>query len=125
MTLLPNWRLPFSTWRTVLKGIRMVVRVWKGRASAAHADAYQTHVTTAVFPKLGRIAGFLGGRVLRRDIGEEVEFMVATEWASLDAIRVFAGTRPEVAVVEPEARSVLTQFDEHVEHFVVAHECRG
>jgi len=102
----------------------MIVRVWRGRATAAHAEAYQTHVTARVLPKLVRIAGFLGGRVLRREVGDDVEFMVITEWGSRDAIRAFAGPSPEIAVVEAEAKALLRQFDERVEHFELAYESR-
>jgi heme-degrading monooxygenase HmoA len=98
----------------------MVVRIWKGRALDG-ADAYFAHVTSVVFPKLRRIDGFRGGRVLRRNIDGSVEFLVITEWASWDAVRGFAGARPEIAVVEPEARALLTEVDEHVQHFDLAH----
>jgi hypothetical protein len=37
----------------------------------------------------------------------------------MDAVRKFAGAKPENAVVEPEARAVLTDFDESVTHFEV------
>jgi hypothetical protein len=42
-----------------------------------------------------------------------------TEWASMNAVRAFAGDKPDQAVVEPAARAVLTTFDDHVEHFEV------
>ncbi|MPZ21127.1 MAG: antibiotic biosynthesis monooxygenase [Luteitalea sp.] len=102
----------------------MIVRLWRGRARRERADAYQAYVVTAVFPKLVAIDGYVGGRVLRRDTGTDVEFLVVTEWASWDAIRAFAGGRPEVAVIEPDARAMLTDVDEHVRHFAVAHESR-
>jgi heme-degrading monooxygenase HmoA len=103
----------------------MIVRLWRGQALPDKADAYLAHVTQAVFPKLLGIPGYLGGRVLRRDAGAHVEFLVMTEWASWDAIRAFAGDHPDIAVVEPEARRVLAAFDESVEHFNVMHESRG
>jgi len=36
-------------------------------------------------------------------------------------VRRFAGVEPDKAVVEAEARSVLTDFDESVTHFEVVH----
>ena len=98
----------------------MVVRIWRGRAQGQGAEAYLAHVSTAVFPRLATIDGFVGGRVLRRSLAGSVEFLVITEWASWDAIRAFAGERLDEAVVEREARAVLTAFDQHVEHFEVA-----
>jgi hypothetical protein len=40
-------------------------------------------------------------------------------WESMDAIRAFAGPRPDVAVVEPEARAVLSRYDREVRHYEV------
>lgn len=79
-------------------------------------------MTKAVFPKLVQIEGYLHGRLLRRQVGAHVEFLVLTEWASWEAIRRFAGDDPDVAVVEPAARAVLAAFDERVQHFEVSHE---
>jgi heme-degrading monooxygenase HmoA len=100
----------------------MIVRLWRGRARAESADAYQRHVTAGVFPKLAELRGFLRGRVLRRVVDGHVEFLVMTEWSSLDAVRAFAGDAIDRAVVEPAARAALTDFDAHVEHFEVVDE---
>jgi len=94
----------------------MIARLWRGVAgSAAGADAYQRHVTTRVLPSLSALAGHCGARVLRRD----EEFLVVTFWESMDAVREFAGADPERAVVEPEARAVLREYDERVSHYEV------
>jgi hypothetical protein len=47
--------------------------------------------------------------LLRRDHDDAAELLVITKWDSLDAIRAFAGDSPEVAVVAPEARAVLSE----------------
>jgi hypothetical protein len=62
----------------------------------------------------------VGARLLRRESGDEVEFLVLTEWTSWEAIRVFAGEDPGAAVIEPAARAVLTHADEHVSHYELA-----
>lgn len=41
-----------------------------------------------------------------RDVGDEVEFAVLNLFASLDAVRAFAGEDYEVPVFEPEARNL-------------------
>jgi hypothetical protein len=43
-----------------------------------------------------------------------------TLWDSIDAIKRFAGEDPETAVVEPEARAVLSSFDNFTRHYEVA-----
>jgi hypothetical protein len=39
----------------------------------------------------------------------------------MEAVGKFAGVKPEKAVVEPEARAALTDFDETVTHFEIVH----
>ena len=94
----------------------MIARVWRGVAQGRQqAEAYLRHFDTNVRPELQRIAGYREARVLRR----ERELLVITYWESMQAIRKFAGADPERAVVEPEARAVLAEFDDFVRHYEV------
>ena len=95
----------------------MIVRIWRGQATSEHADAYYRHVTRSVFPSLAGIPGHRGAYLLRREVDGQIEFLAVTLWESLEAVRAFAGDDPDVAVVEPEARAVLAEFDESVRHF--------
>jgi heme-degrading monooxygenase HmoA len=99
----------------------MIVRMWRGQAKAANADAYERFVTTRVFTALPAIEGHRGAYLLKRAVDDEVEFIAVTLWESLAAIREFAGAEIERAVVEPEARAVLSSFDDFVRHFELAH----
>jgi heme-degrading monooxygenase HmoA len=98
----------------------MIIRMWRGRAVNDRAEAYRTHVSTRVFPMLRRMEGFLRGRLFQREIDGRIEVLVVTEWASMAAIRAFAGDDVSRAVVEPEARACLEAFDERVDHFDLA-----
>jgi len=100
----------------------MIVRIWKATASVARADAYPAHFSAAVSPNLRKLAGFAGGRLLRRRTGDHVEFMVVTQWESWQAITAFAGADPDVAVVDSQARAMLVQHDSCVQHFEVVQE---
>lgn len=77
----------------------------------------------ALAPELAARPGYLGASILQADLqaerGGAIELTVITRWASLDAIRGFAGHDHERAVVEPEARAVLLSFDDRVEHRTV------
>jgi heme-degrading monooxygenase HmoA len=97
----------------------MIVRVWRCRALASRADVYPRHLADAVLPRLRALPGFRGAKLLRRTVGDETEFVVETFWDSMDAIERFAGSTPDVAVVEPEARSALVAFDTTVRHYDV------
>jgi uncharacterized protein YciI/heme-degrading monooxygenase HmoA len=103
----------------------MILRLWKGRATAGKANEYVEHVTKTVFPALAAIDGHRGAYLLRRADDGGIEFVVLTLWESMEAVRRFAGSEPDRAVVEPEARAVLTDFDELVTHFEVVDRSNG
>jgi hypothetical protein len=75
-----------------------------------------------VLPRLQRIEGFLGASLLREDRPNDIEFLVLTRWASMDAIRAFAGEFVSRAVVEPDAVAGLMTFDETVQHYDIVEE---
>jgi mannose-6-phosphate isomerase-like protein (cupin superfamily) len=100
----------------------MIARRWRGWADGpANADAYVAHFERTVRPQLEATDGFVDAR-LERVPGEggRTELVVVTRWASLDAIRAFAGDDVESAVVEPAARAVLADFDTRVRHIELA-----
>jgi heme-degrading monooxygenase HmoA len=96
--------------------------MWRGWASPARAGEYDRHYRSEVLSMLRDVPGFLGARLLRRDVDEQTEFLSVTYFADLDAVRAFAGQNYETAVVADEARRVLTRFDNHVTHYDVAFE---
>ncbi len=99
----------------------MMVRIWRGEAATPeNAEAYRRHVETTVFPSLSGLAGHRGAILLRREHGGRGEFLAITFWDSFDAIKGFSGEQVETAIVEPEARSVLSQFDEFAWHYEIA-----
>jgi hypothetical protein len=57
--------------------------------------------------------------VLQRDDGDLVEILVMTMWKSMDDVRRFTGDDPVQAVVEPEARAVLSDYDATVRHYAL------
>lgn len=99
----------------------MIARIWRGTAATARAETYQTHFCAQVAPHLKKIAGHRGASLLRREVDGVTEFLAITLWESMESVRAFAGERPEVAIVEPEARAVLTDFDKVVHHYEVVH----
>ena len=97
----------------------MIVRSWSGRATVDNAHRYARHFIEAVLPRLDALPGFAGASLLRRSAAGEIEFVVLTYWESMEAVARFAGPSPDVAVVDPEARAVLTSFDDTVLHYEV------
>jgi uncharacterized protein len=99
----------------------LVLRMWKARTTPGKFGAYVDHVTSKVFPALKKIRGHQGAYLLRRNQGQAIEVVVLTLWDSMKAIRAFAGSDLERAVVEPEAKAALAEFDERVTHFEVVY----
>ena len=103
-----------------------IARIWSGRAATAEdAAGYQRYFREEVTPHLQEIPGFLGARLMRRDFDERIEFTVMTLWESMEAVRAFAGSSPEVAVVAPAARALLGDFDRFVSHHETVFEAAG
>ena len=99
----------------------MISRIWHGWTTPANADAYESLLKTEIFTGIQnrRIAGYRGIHLLRRELGNEVEFVTIMWFDSLDAVRAFAGDDYEAAVVPPKARVVLSRFDARSQHYQV------
>jgi heme-degrading monooxygenase HmoA len=99
----------------------MISRIWHGWTKPGNADAYESLLKTEIFHGIEerQIAGFRGIQLLRREVGEEVEFVTIMEFDSLPAVRAFAGEDYEVAVVPPPARALLARFDARSQHYEI------
>jgi heme-degrading monooxygenase HmoA len=97
----------------------MIARLWHGWTTRAKADAYEALLRTKILPGIHRVPGHEGAFLLRRDAGDEVEFVTLTLFATMDAVRGFAGEDYEAAVVPPEARKLLSRFDPRSVHYEV------
>jgi heme-degrading monooxygenase HmoA len=97
----------------------MISRLWHGWTTRANADAYEKLLREQVLPGIRRVRGFEGAQVLRREDKDtkEMEFIVTTRFASLDAVKEFAGDDYEVAVILPEAHRLLSRFDARSAHY--------
>jgi len=99
----------------------MISRTWHGWTTPENADAYESLLKTEIFQGIeGRqIAGYRGIHLLRRNLGEEVEFVTIMWFDSIEAVRTFAGEDYEAAVVPPKARAALSRFDARSQHYEV------
>ena len=97
----------------------MILRMWKARSTFDRSGEYVQHATKKVFPTLRAIEGHRGAYLLRRAVDGAIELVVLTLWESMEAVCRFAGKEPEKAVVESEARTALTSFDDSVTHFEI------
>jgi heme-degrading monooxygenase HmoA len=95
----------------------VIGRLWRGWTAPDKADAYE-ELLRGVLPDL-KSEGFRGAYVLRRDRGDDVEFVTLTLFDSMAAVRAFAGEDYEAAVIMPGAHDLLARFDTKAEHFEV------
>lgn len=71
------------------------------------------------FPGLKQIEGYRGGYVLRNNTSTEVEFVVINLFDSLNSVKRFAGPNYKVAVLEPEARRLLSRIEPRAHHYEI------
>lgn len=96
-----------------------ISRQWRGLARADSADAYIEHLRAETFPAIRQLPGFIDASILRRVVPEGVEFLIVTQWASLDAIRAFAGSDVASAVVPQPVHDMMIDYDRVVRHFEI------
>ena len=104
----------------------MISRVWHGWTTQSNADAYEALLKEEIFVGIAerQIAGYRGIHLFRRALGDEVEFVTVMWFASLEAVRAFAGEDYEAAVVPPQAQALLSRFDARSQHYQVKAEVR-
>jgi antibiotic biosynthesis monooxygenase (ABM) superfamily enzyme len=97
----------------------VIARVWRGWATPDNAPAYERLVSSEVLPGIARqeIQGYRGAYLLRRELGDEVEFSTILLFDSMDALREFGGDDYEKAYVPPRAREVLSRFEDTSAHY--------
>ena len=97
----------------------MISRQWRGLAKRDFAEAYIEHLRSETFPAIRKLPGFVGASILRRPVAEGVEFLIVTQWKSVESIRAFAGPDAETAVVPPAVREMMIEYDRVVRHYEV------
>jgi heme-degrading monooxygenase HmoA len=108
-------------WRTNAAGYdrNMIARMWRGYTSRENAGAYQAMLTPELLPGLSSLKGFRASYLLRRDSGNEVEFVTIILWDSIDDVRAVAGPDYETAVIPDERKRVLARWDEKAAHYEI------
>lgn len=97
----------------------MIARVWHGYTKPEHADAYETMLKPELLPGIGKVKGYMGSYLLRRNIGDEIDFITIMLWDSIESIRGVAGRDYEIAVVPEERRKYLAHYDPKAAHYEV------
>lgn len=97
----------------------MISRQWRGLARASSAESYVHHLQLETFPAIAQLPGFIAASILRRALPEGVEFLIVTQWDSLESIQAFAGTNVEDAVVPQKVQEMMVDYDRVVRHYEI------
>jgi len=102
----------------------MISRIWHGYTTQANADAYENLLKGKILAGISNrhIRGYRGIHLLRRSITDGVEFITVMWFDSIEAVQEFAGDDYEKAAVPPEARALLSRFDDRSQHYEVRDE---
>lgn len=98
----------------------MIARIWHGKTTVAKADAYmEEYFHETGLPDYQATEGNLGVFVLRKDEGDDANFLMITFWESKDAIKKFAGDDINRARYYPEDHQYFAELEENVAHYDV------
>lgn len=97
----------------------MIARIWKGAVRRSDGDAYSRYLNETGLAEYAATEGNDGVWMLRRDVGDNTEFLMFTLWDSLDAVKRFAGDDHETAVFYPEDDRFLVDRDLGASHWTV------
>jgi heme-degrading monooxygenase HmoA len=97
----------------------MISRHWIGTVKRDKENEYITHLDSTVMPNLSKVDGMKNAYYLKRHVREGVEFLIVTEWDSIDAIKRFAGPQYDKAVIDPYARSLMVTYEKKVRHYAI------
>ena len=95
----------------------MIARIWHGFTIPKDADKYEKMLRESILPGIGRVVGYKGAQLLRRNHKTESEFTIITYFENLKAVIAFAGEDYTKAVIEPEARKLLTRCNIRASHY--------
>ncbi len=97
----------------------MICRLWRGWTRSEDAAAYEELLRSTIIPGIEAraIAGFRHIDMMRRTVGDEVEFATIMWFDDMASIKGFVGEDAEAAHVPAAARAVLARFDERARHY--------
>ena len=98
----------------------MIARTWRGVTRAEDREAYLDYLRRTGLAAYASTEGHRGALVLSRTGDDRrSEFLVVSLWDSEDAVRAFAGERPERAVFYPDDERFLVERESRATHYDV------
>ena len=95
----------------------MITRNWTGVVKSERADDYVAYMQNDTFKRLAEIKGFINASIQKREVTDGVEFLVVTQWETMEAVQQFAGLAADIAVVPSVAQEMMVRYDPVVRHY--------
>ena len=98
-----------------------IKRIWHGWTTPENAEAYEKLLRNEVFPGIEakHIPGYRSIELLRRDLGDEIEFITIMTFNALQHVIDFQGGDYQRSYVPEAAQKVLKRWDHISEHYEV------
>jgi len=102
----------------------MIARIWHGWTSVNDANTYEDLLRNEIFPSIENrnIKGYRKISLLRRSLGNEVEFITIMIFDNLSAVKEFAGEEYEKSYIPQKAQNVLLRHDIFSQHYEIVNE---
>ena len=90
----------------------MIVRMWHGMVDASKSEEYAKFMKERAVPDYSSVDGLKKLLFLRNVEADVAHFLLVTYWESMEAVKKFAGDRPEKAKYYPEDDDFLLEKEE-------------
>jgi len=99
-----------------------MMRLWHGEVAIDQADEYKQFMIDRAAPDYAAVDGLLKLYFQRRDEDDIAHFLLVTIWDSLESIKKFAGSEPELAKYYPEDDDFLLGKEKYTSMYEVFYE---
>lgn len=99
-----------------------IMRLWHGEVAIEKADEYEKFMIERAAPDYGSVEGLIKLYFQRKNEEKKAHFLLVTLWDSLDSVKKFTGSNPEIAKYYPEDDYFLLEKEKHVSMYEVFYE---
>ncbi len=90
-----------------------IMRLWHGEVAIEKADEYEKFMIEKAAPDYSSVEGLLNLYFQRQDEKTKAHFLLVTIWDSLESIKQFAGSEPELAKYYQEDDNFLLEKEKY------------
>lgn len=99
-----------------------IMRLWHGEVAIEQADEYEAFMIERAAPDYSSVDGLLNLFFQRKNEETKAHFLLVTIWDSIDSIKNFAGSEPELAKYYEEDEQFLLSKEKNVSMYNIFYE---